>query len=397
MLIMRCWPLAGCLLLAAACESRRPTTETATPPAQAGKTTIAADSGATAADSAAGAPKPAAPDSAAAPAAPVVQAWRRYVGTVGTAPVVLELETVGSAPVQGHYFYHRGRGGRLMLHSNRTRPGQPLTLQESDQDRATGRWQTRQPLGPVLSGTWYSPDGRRQLPFRLREDYTDGVRYTINTYSRQFESADCAPGEEQVSEAQWDELRLRPPVSAALGRVKRHFDQLEHMAEPCIDSKETVEVTYNADFLLSVEQFHHEFAAGTPHPTGYYSYATFDLRTGRALPLAELLRPDFELPLRRLLSARLRTDPGYADFYQGEIEGDSTQTRWPLGPDGQPLVSLPHSGYYLTPAGVGFQYNMYEIGPYVMGPQLVELSYRDIRPLVRPGSALARLLQRRGL
>lgn len=390
-------PLAGSLLvlsLLAACESRRPAAlEAAAPPtlAPATSTTSApADTVAAAPDSARAEPQP--------PGPPLTATTRRYVGTVGPLPVVLALTVADS--VQGSYYY-QGRGGRLRLRASRARTGQPLTLRETDPEtgRPTGRWQTRQPAGPVLSGSWHSPDGRRQLPFTLREDYAGAVRYAIQTYTQLLKSGACGlSGDQQfVASLAWDKVQLLPPTSAVAARVQRRLDQEKPALEVCVETTETAEVTYNADFLLSIEWFRHEYAFNTPHPFGYYRHLTFDLRTGRPLALKELLRPGFELPLRRLLSERLRTDPGYADIYQGEIEGDSTQTRWPLGPDGQPLVELPRTGYYLTPMGVAFQYDTYEIAMYVDGPQLVEISYRDIRPLVRPGSPLARLLQRRGL
>jgi hypothetical protein len=391
----------------AACETRRPVAETAAPPASA--PAIPPGSVAGAPDSAAFSPRPSAPHPAVTThPAPVARAYRRYVGTVGTAPLVLVLAVADS--VQGSYYYPR-RGGLLTLSVAHSAAGQPLTLRETDAGRLTGRWQTRQPLGPVLSGTWHSPDGRRQLPFRLREDYSGAVSYAIETYSSEGEPTDCGLGDGQthVTSETRDVVYLPPPVTAAVARVQRqllpaphaqlqrHLDRQVRNSGECAATVESARVMYNADFLLSIEWFEHTYAFGTPHPTGYYRHRTFDLRTGRLLALAALLRPRFELPLRRLLSAHLRADSDYWDSYGDEIENDSTQTRWPPGPDGRPLAPLPQSGYYLTPAGIGFQYDMYEIAMYVHGPVLVEISYQEMQPLVRPGSPLAALLRERGL
>ncbi|RAK69911.1 RsiV family protein [Hymenobacter edaphi] len=382
-------PLTSSLLLLSlltACDARRPATGTAAAPAVKSPNPSAA----VAADSDAAEPEPSA---ATARPSPTVRTYLRYAGTVGPTPVVLELTVADS--VQGHYYYQR-RGGLLTLSAARPAAGQPLTLRETEAGRLTGRWQTQQPLGPTLSGTWLSPDGRRQLPFELREDYTGAVRYTINTYNRRTKPGDCGldDGQKHSSSEQWDAVYLLPPVSAALAKVQRQFDNRVRAFEACTETEESAWVTYNADFLLSIERFRHTHVYGTPHPTGYYRPTTFDLRTGRLLKLSDLLKPGFELPLRRLLSVRLRTDYIYGEFYQDEIEGDSTQTRWPPGPDGKPLAPLPRNGYYLTPADLGFQYDMYEIAPYVMGPILVELGYREIKPLVRSGSPLAQLLHR---
>jgi Protein of unknown function (DUF3298) len=405
MSITRCHPLTGSLLalsLLTACESRRPAAETAVRPGT--------DTPAAATDSVLPAPARVMPPVPASPnTGPVVSQYRRYVGTVGAAPVVLEL--AGADSVRGSYYYQR-RGGLLTLAAARSATGQPLTLRETDAGRPTGRWQTREPLGPVLSGTWHSPDGRRQLPFTLREDHTGAARYTLEAYDSEMpataQSRDCGNPADTLRFALGVVHVLPPYPTAALrqvarallpapyARLQRYTDQQLRAEGGCSRTVRSAWVTYNADELLSVEQFEYVDGFGA-HPNGASGYQTFDLRTGRALTLAELLRPGFELPLRRLLSTRLRTDPGYADFYRDDVEGDTAQIWWPPGPDQQPLAPLPKAGFHLTPQGLGFGYNPYEIGPHVLGPQLVELSYQEIKPLVRPGSALARLLQRRGL
>ncbi|UYZ61790.1 RsiV family protein [Hymenobacter weizhouensis] len=399
--------------LLATCESCRPDAERATNfpktntlPATAVVNPV--DSTASVPDSAVSAP-PASDSAAMARTSLVVREYRRYVGTVGTVPVVLEL--TGADSIRGSYYY-QGRGGLLTLSAARPAAGQPLVLRETDDTGSlTGRWQTQQPFGPTLRGAWRSPDGRRQFPFALREDYAGAVRYSIETYSSYSKSKDCGLGDGRthITSEEQDVVYLRPHLTAAEAKVQRqllpaphsqlqqYFDKQLRSSGACRELKKLAWVTYNADFLLSIQTFEHEFNVGTPHPVGYYYHTTFDLRTGRPLELGELLRAGFKMPLRRLLSAHLRTDSLYVDFYRAEIEGDSAQTRWPLGPDGEPLAPLPQNGYYLMPSGIGFQYDMYEIAPYVYGPILVEISYREIKPLLRPDGPLAQLLQRRGL
>ncbi|MCC3157013.1 RsiV family protein [Hymenobacter sp. 15J16-1T3B] len=403
MLNTSCQRLRGvglALSLLTACESRRLPADAAPPVAG----TLAAGVDSTAAAASEGPSAPAHPTAA----GPALSSYRRYVGTVGAAPVVLELTVADS--VRGTYYYQR-RGGPLTL-AARPAAGAPLVFRETDGGRLSGRWQAQQPLGPELSGTWLSPDGRRRLPFRLREDYAGAVRYVLEAYESEMpataQSRECGNPADTLRFELGVVHVLLPYPSAAVGRVarallpapparlQRYLDQQLREEGECSRVVRSAWLTYNADDLLSVEQFELVDGFGV-HPNSGSSYRTFDLRAGRELQLTDLLRPGFELPLRRLLSARLRTDPGYADFYHDDIEGDTAQLWWPAGPDGQPLAPLPKQGFHLTPAGLGFGYNPYEIAPYVVGPTVIEISYPDLKPLVRPGSPLARLLRARGL
>lgn len=140
-------------------------------------------------------------EAVAAPAAsplatgPPYVGYHRYQGTVGGRPVTVELTfepAHGREPAacRGSYYYGSGTGGTLVLESGPAfHPDQPLALTElSDTEKRliTGQWRASQPAGPVLSGTWASPGGRR-LPFVLCEAYQDArhrqlaVRYEILT------------------------------------------------------------------------------------------------------------------------------------------------------------------------------------------------------------------------
>lgn len=100
---------------------------------------------------------------------------------MGGQPVTVELmiDLPGASPQNkpncaGSYCYGQGQAGLPYLSAAGSyQSRQPLRLQETDGDRATGTWQATQPAGPQLAGRWTSPAGQ-QLLFELREDYTDG-------------------------------------------------------------------------------------------------------------------------------------------------------------------------------------------------------------------------------
>ena len=357
--------------------------------------------------------KPAEQSSAAAAISPANQAAqasyqgiRRYTGRVGRYPVVMEL-TFSDTITMGTYYYQR-HGQSLDLKAARDTPGKPLLLREVIGDSLLATWQATQPAGPVLSGTWQSADGKRQLPFALQEDYNGAVRYTFEQFESSGEQAadsvECMRAGDNTVELTMEVVHLLDMASSkALQQVQQQilpapYPQLQAYVDKwiadggdCSTIEKSSWVTYNANNLLSVTLFEQVYHFGAAHPTHQSTPLTFDLRTGKQLRLQDLLRPGYEQPLRQLLTKRLQKDPLYGEFYRDE-GGEAGQPfeLW----QNEELVPLPHGGFQLTPAGVEFTWQEYEIGPYVIGPQTVEVSYADMRPLMRSKSALSELMAR---
>ncbi|MFD1875455.1 hypothetical protein [Hymenobacter bucti] len=345
---------------------------------------------------------------AAVVAAPSFVGYHRYRGTVGTQPVILELlvdasQNFGSKGLrcEGKYFYERRTGGDLVLKAPAPyRPGQPLHLLEDP----TGTWQATQPLGPVLSGTWTSRAGRR-LPFALREDYQDAVRYETLTHAARGPA--CSP--EYREYAAWrpfaeltqeflhllgpDTLRpaLRrlqcPPPARRRARTRAAARQLD-----CADAARSIGQSFNAYGLLAIKEgeYVNEYNGSRPHAED--RARLYDLRAGRWLTLAELLRPEADSLrlLEQLVSRHLVNNQdtnleaqGRPDFYWQP--GDST------------IVALPRSGVGFTSQGLVLLYEPGEVSYGPAGPVEVYLSYPELLPLLRPASPVARMLRERGL
>jgi hypothetical protein len=339
-------------------------------------------------------------------ASPPFTGYRRYRGTVGGRPVVLEL-TVEANPSSskkelrcaGSYFYERVAGGNLTLTAAEPyRAKQPLRLTEGP----GGTWQATQPLGPVLTGTWTSPTGRRR-PFELREDYHDAVRYEILTHKAK---GDACPKENMLPAAWYPHARLTqqflhllgpdtlrpalrrlqcpPPAHRrALVRAAAH-----HVLDDCTDVEKSISIRLNAYGLLALDEgeYVNEYNGSRPHAED--NSRLYDLRAGRWLPLEEVLRPGAAgLPLLEQLVGRYLVKQegpnGKSQGRQGVTwqEGDSTR------------VALPRSGVYFTSQGIELSYDPYENN----GPDAFEISYIELLPLLRLGTPVARMLRERGL
>ncbi|OGX90256.1 hypothetical protein [Hymenobacter coccineus] len=105
---------------------------------------------------------------------------------------------------------------------------------------------------------------------------------------------------------------------------------------------------------------------------------------GDELLLAEQLRPGMALRLQKIITQHLRHDP--------PRDGDSSlnMEQW----DADQLVSLP-DGLGLTYTGLLSTYGDDELPS--LGVVTVNVPWRDLIPLLRPDSPVARMLRQRGL
>ncbi len=335
---------------------------------------------------------------------PSFTGYHRYRGTVGGRPVVLEL-TVAVNPdsfkkeVQctGSYFYERLAGGDILLKAAEPyRAKQPLRLTEGP----GGVWQATQPLGPVLTGTWMGPNGRR-LPFALHEDYQDAVRYEILTTEAKGKA--CPKSDDMVPAA-WapyahltqqflhllgpDTLRpaLRllqcPPPARRRVLVRA---TARKTVDDCTNSYRTTMVRLNAYGLLALDEgdYVNEYNGSRPH--GESSNRLYDLRAGRWLTLEDVLRPEATVLLERMVGQHLVKSTGT----EGKIKGRQGVV-WQE--DDSTRVELPRSGVGFTSKGISLFYDYQEAN----GQDDIEISYLELLSLLRPGTPVARMLRERG-
>lgn len=372
-------------------------------------------------------PRANAPTEASGAALPYL-GYHRYRGTVGGRPVTVEL-TIDSTEAYpgkklactGSYYYGQANGGLLDLAAEGTyQPRQPLQLRESAGNKATGTWQATQPAGPLLAGTWSTPNGR-QLPFELREDYTDGrghlmaVRYEV--LHEETTGPMCQPTGEQVDSAGDEELSeydkaqrkpaelsrdalhlrgpdtLRPALAALQCEVpsQRRASNLAftHDEGECTETSESLSVNFNDFGLLSVVTAYSRYYYGAPHFNHGASSSTYDLRTGADVTFETLLRPGADTLLQKLLTRHL--------LHDSHNEGDASVGEHTYGPGGLAgeLVPLP-DGVALSYTGLVCTYGEANISA-SLGYITLEVPYRELLPLLRPTSPVARMLRERGL
>lgn len=320
---------------------------------------------------------------------------RRYVGTLGGRAIVVRL-AVGASAVEGSWYYRTGpqpherrlafrrrHGGQVVLAENRE-PDAP-----ADADTAAADWHLRWPLGQLLVGQRRAAHGPQRQAVVLREDYRQAVPYQLLRLTAHGSYCHAEPGRPQpyyssefMRVLSADSLRLArwqaPPPAARRDSLRRWL--LEDDA--CHQISKSIWVTLNDYGLLSYGVWTYADYFGN-HPDDDQAGFIVDLRTGRRCLMRELLRPGTEPALRKLLARHLRHD--YPEL--NEDGGWHWETVPPL-PD----------SFTLTPGGLYAGYGDYALTAYASHyANNTTIPYRELRPLVRAGTPLARLLAARGL
>jgi hypothetical protein len=323
---------------------------------------------------------------------------RRYVGTVGgqAATAVLQWQTPDSAT--GSFYLHRS-GPEYNLTFNQARPGLVGKVDKGlagEDEPDQGTWQLTTSLAsPLLAGTWRQV-GRVQ-PLLLRESYAGALRYTFKTqiiFGDYRAPENCA----YVPET-WHfllmlpSLRAAPPVlrahlagsPAALHcRIWKDYDANDGDAT----GNYRDEVRLNDFQLFSYQTSSYVRAYGGTPDVGTASWL-FDLRTGEELDIESQLKPGYERALRQRLTWHFLHDPGLAADREAGV-GD-----WTDAEGGSSLLNLPDDNEALTLTGAGLE-AAYTPAPFNR-QVFILIPYRELRPLVRPGTPLARMLRARGL
>jgi hypothetical protein len=324
---------------------------------------------------------------------------RRYVGTIGGEPVTAELTLAPPDSICGRFYLWRS--GQEYEFSQPTRR-QPLVLElvPSEFSPATpggGQWRLQRYPGAVLQGTWVDQAGRPPRPFVLRESYQTGAHYEVLAMT--LSGGQAVPAEFCYTPASCREFvhllgpaAARPPLSRVqcpvpAGRRALLRTTLDNAA----DNESRLRVQLNDFYLLSYKlHFSDSPFAGTGDHIE--NNVLLDLASGRRLTLASQFRPGYVVPLRRLLARQMRP---------AVIEDNPHLAGWEQLTDHGQLVKLPRlpMGTEDSAEGEGdtFLFTVQGLALATHRGPAFTIPYRELRPLVRPGTPLARMLRARGM
>jgi len=133
------------------------------------------------------------------------------------------------------------------------------------------------------------------------------------------------------------------------------------------------EVLLDRRGMVTVSMLTYAFTGGA-HGMTVAQYLVFDTATGKQLGLTDIFAPGFEATLDKLIERRFR-----------EIRGLSESD--PLNGEKGGLFEnqIRHNGNFaVTGSGIGFLYNQYDIAPYAAGQITVDLSFDELKGILKP-------------
>ncbi|AAM72313.1 MAG TPA: DUF3298/DUF4163 domain-containing protein [Chlorobaculum sp.] len=142
-------------------------------------------------------------------------------------------------------------------------------------------------------------------------------------------------------------------------------------------SETSGEVLLDRPGMVTVSIFTYAFTGGA-HGMSVTQYLIFDTATGRPLGLNDLFKPGFEAMLDKLIERRFRQMRGLSatDPLNGE-KGGLFENK------------ITHNeNFAVTGSGIRFLYNQYEIAPYAAGQITVDLSFDELKGILKPLPAL---------
>lgn len=330
---------------------------------------------------------------------PAQLGYHRYVGTIGgrsvLAETTLSLEEAAARGRPSHAewagsFYYRTTGREESLGSAaRFRPDQWLETYY----HAVAVLCAEQPPGELLLTGCYWPDKQQPaLPLRLRESYSDGVRYELLQEKSYGPACRDEGGKLDSASVRQIYLHLLGPdtLRPALARLQcpppaaRRRARLARAARlgPNGYYRDFLEITLNEGSLLAYTHDSQQGIYSSRYDLENSHCYLVDLRTGRPLSLVAQLRPGGLRQVQRLLSRQALAKTATAR---------QRDHWWDAG-----HLQLPAAGFEVNPTGWRAHYSEPEDADdsYNYGQ---DLSWVTLRPLVRPASPLGRLLRIRGL
>jgi hypothetical protein len=325
---------------------------------------------------------------------------KSFTGTIGTGLRIRMDLSNDNGTVHGQYFYER-IGTPIPL-DGKIFPKGDFSLSElNDDGKPTGHFTgTAAPRAGgsktqlVLSGTWSSADGNKNLPFSLSEEVVD-LGPGLDVVSRSIKQDSKKP----KYEIDVNYPQITGGASAGIAGFNRETEALARKtvaefkkdvsgpgpASSDSDTGSDLSMSYDVRLgtpdLISVSLGFSEYSAGAAHPNGFSVTINYQIKSNRSLSLADLF-----LPGKPYLQFISRYSIGKLKARQGS-GGD---VEWINRGAGPKLEN--YKNWNLTSTGLEITFDAYQVASYAEGPQLVFIPYSELKPLINPDGPLAGLV-----
>lgn len=326
--------------------------------------------------------------------APEVKYFR---GSIGSA-LGLQMKLIREGEkLMGSYYYQR-IGQKIDLRGN-VDPTNNLTLEEFDASGKQtgvfkGLWSVNEDGLIDIAGNWTRPDGDKKTAFSLHQEPIE-FSGPVEIAGKQIK--------ETNKKLQYEIEGEYPQITGSTNPAAQKFnqqaralvmDEVRSFKAAMVDAAdEKIESTSGSDLgfgytvavarddLISIDFGIGGYYRGAAHPNSYSRVLNFDLKNSRTLSLADLFKPGARYVqiisdyCMKDLQKQSKTKNGILD--DESIKGGA-------GPDLKNFRS-----WTITRRGLGINFDAYQVGPYVAGPQYVLVPYSALKEIVKLDGPIA--------
>lgn len=296
-----------------------------------------------------------------------------YSGMIGKKTAIQMEAQVKGERVSGHYYYNR-YGIPLSIQGSRD------DIEERDpKNLYTGKFEGKAALPhKSFEGRWSTPDGSRQLPFRLEKvaEYVfsntqQGETLEVSLSYPYFLSA--SPAWQQINAALHKSisqvsLEFITEARTFLGEADQPFYRSLFWHQQTAYS-----IEYYSETLLSLLGKYYQYTGGA-HGNTHYQSKNFWIREDEVilLKLSDLFLQGYQKRLSQECIRSLR-EQGAGDVVNGSITE---------------LAEKDLRQFSLTPRGLTVYFAPYAVGAYAEGTFLVTIPYLKLKPVIDTGGPL---------
>jgi hypothetical protein len=340
--------------------------------------------------------------------------YKRLAGKIDSKPIVMHLIRTDSL-LRGSFFYKNAKNTFFNEESTIDRKGTIKIAaynENNDNDiKLAGMFEGIFENTVQLKGVWKDNESGQNLKFSLEEKYKEGSMPLMVTHF--YKQLDCDE-EKACATMTLNFPRLKKEANPKLANIinaeinKNLLEMLSDLAsnpdEAKASSIEEATAAFFDSFGEDGEQYgqrwsneidwdihnnaHHvlSFAlnkyyyTGGAHPNYMSQNFNFNLNNGKLIQLSDIFEGDYKKILLQAAEKELRKQqdiPAKAPLSDFIFEDELT-----LNDD-----------FYLSPEGITFVYDPYEIAPYAFGTITLPIAFKDIKSIVKKDGLLAKMVK----
>lgn len=174
-----------------------------------------------------------------------------------------------------------------------------------------------------------------------------------------------------------------------LADLKDFYGEDEPPSEMMFSDMQSFSVELNRSHLLSFSITSYAYSGGAHGLPGLDSFNA-DMQTGKPLVIGDLIKADRLQELQKMVAKKILDEYSDALFDESRIAFQAAlDDKTELTPDIQKRLYGNNGSFFLTPSGITFYWNVYDITPYAAGQPQIFFSYDELKDLINPDGPLA--------